>query len=58
MVIDNLRNMTIGIAVMDVTFGNQANALIASTVMRLTPYETGEGSIVWRCGAAPALAVV
>jgi type IV pilus assembly protein PilA len=39
---------------MDVTFGNQANALIANAVMRLTPYETGEGSIVWRCGAAPA----
>ncbi len=39
---------------MDVTFGNQAHALIANTVMRLTPYETGEGSVVWRCGAGPA----
>jgi type IV pilus assembly protein PilA len=38
---------------MDVTFGNDANALIENTIMRLTPYETGEGAIVWRCGAEP-----
>jgi len=38
---------------MDVTFGNDANALIENTVLSLTPYETGEGSIVWRCGAGP-----
>lgn len=38
---------------MDVTFGNDAHDLIQNTILRLTPYETGEGAIVWRCGAAP-----
>jgi type IV pilus assembly protein PilA len=35
---------------LDVTFGNDANALIKDAVLRLTPYETGTGAIVWRCG--------
>lgn len=35
---------------MDVTFGNEANALIQDTVLRLTPYETPIGAVVWRCG--------
>jgi type IV pilus assembly protein PilA len=34
-----------------VTFGNDANALIANTTLYITPYETPEGSVVWRCGA-------
>ena len=33
-----------------VTFGNRANAMIASSVLYLTPYETPEGSVIWRCG--------
>jgi len=35
---------------MDVTFGNDANALIADAVLRLTPYETPIGAVAWRCG--------
>lgn len=35
---------------MDVTFGNEANALIKDTVLRLTPYEAENGAVVWRCG--------
>lgn len=35
---------------LDVTFGNEANALIKDAVLRLTPYETGTGAVVWRCG--------
>lgn len=33
-----------------VTFGNDANALIANNTLYLTPYETDEGTVVWRCG--------
>jgi type IV pilus assembly protein PilA len=35
---------------LDVTFGNDANALIADAVLRLTPYETPIGAVAWRCG--------
>ena len=35
-----------------VTFGNQANAIIAGRTLTLTPYETANLGVVWRCGAA------
>jgi len=35
---------------MDVTFGNEANAIINGQVLRLTPYETPSGIVAWRCG--------
>ena len=35
---------------LDVTFGNDANAIIGDTTLSLTPYETPDGSVVWRCG--------
>jgi len=35
---------------LEVTFGNRANAAIASETLYLTPYETGGGAVVWRCG--------
>jgi type IV pilus assembly protein PilA len=40
----------------DLTFGNSANAVISGLVLSLTPYETPDRSVVWRCGnaAAPA----
>jgi type IV pilus assembly protein PilA len=33
----------------DVTFGNKANAIIDNSVLTLTPYETTEGAVIWRC---------
>ena len=36
----------------DITFGNQAHQDIFGDVLSVTPYITGGGSIVWRCGAA------
>jgi type IV pilus assembly protein PilA len=36
----------------DITFGNSVNAIIADKVLSLTPYETQDRSIVWRCGLA------
>lgn len=36
-----------------VTFGNGANAAIATETLYLTPYETSTGGIVWRCGNQP-----
>ena len=40
--------------VLVVMYGGSANALIAGQTLTLTPYETGDQSIVWRCGLAPA----
>jgi type IV pilus assembly protein PilA len=36
-----------------VTFGNRANAQILGLNITLTPYETGNLGVVWRCGTAP-----
>jgi type IV pilus assembly protein PilA len=36
-----------------VTFGNEANAAISGLNLTVTPYETGELGVVWRCGTAP-----
>jgi type IV pilus assembly protein PilA len=40
--------------VLTVTYGNQASALIAGLTLTLTPYETADSSVVWRCGSSPA----
>ncbi|HVY65500.1 MAG TPA: pilin [Gammaproteobacteria bacterium] len=39
-----------------ITYGHAASALIAGLTLTLTPYETQDGSVSWRCGtsAAPA----
>jgi type IV pilus assembly protein PilA len=38
----------------DVTFGGPlAHQDIIGTVISLTPYETSENTVVWRCGSAP-----
>jgi type IV pilus assembly protein PilA len=38
-----------------ITFGNEANQVLAGTpeTLGLTPYETPDRSVAWRCGAAP-----
>jgi type IV pilus assembly protein PilA len=38
----------------DITFGNNVNAIISNRVLSITPYETQDRSIVWRCGLAGA----
>ena len=41
----------------DVVYGNEANAQIAaaaSNLLTITPYESTDLSVVWRCGSAPA----
>jgi type IV pilus assembly protein PilA len=38
----------------EVTFGNDAHADIFNQTVSFTPYLSGAGSILWRCGAAPA----
>jgi len=38
----------------DVVFGNEANSSITNTTLSLTPYETTDGSVIWRCGQQPA----
>jgi type IV pilus assembly protein PilA len=38
----------------DVVFGNSANKIIENSILSVTPYETTDGSVIWRCGQAPA----
>jgi len=33
-----------------ITYGHDANNKIATKVLALTPYETGDASVAWRCG--------
>jgi hypothetical protein len=40
--------------VLVITFGNEANASINGLAVTLTPYETPNLGIVWRCGLASA----
>jgi len=39
---------------LDITFGNNAHQDIFGQTMSLTPYVSGTGSVLWRCGAATA----
>jgi type IV pilus assembly protein PilA len=36
-----------------VTYGNEANTRIATQTLRIVPYVTRDGSVVWQCGGAP-----
>jgi len=35
-----------------ITYGNEANRKIEDQTLSLTPYETPDASVAWRCGAA------
>lgn len=38
----------------DITYGNNAHPAISGKVLFLTPYESKDSNVVWRCGDAPA----
>ncbi len=38
----------------EVTFGKNAHQVIFGQTLSLTPYLSGTGSVMWRCGYAPA----
>jgi len=40
--------------VIQVTYGNEANANINNATLQISPYITPDNSIAWRCGGAPA----
>jgi type IV pilus assembly protein PilA len=40
--------------VLVITYGHGASAVISGLVLTLTPYETPDQSVVWRCGYSPA----
>jgi type IV pilus assembly protein PilA len=39
--------------VITITYGNEAHQRIATETLTLTPYASGDDSVVWRCGNAP-----
>jgi type IV pilus assembly protein PilA len=45
---------SVGVAdgVITITYGNEANAQINNETLALTPYETTDLSVVWKCGNA------
>jgi len=45
-------SLAVNNGVITVTYGNGASALITGTTVSLTPYETNENGVVWRCGAS------
>jgi len=40
--------------VIRITYGNEAHNRIDTETLTLTPYASGDDSVVWRCGNAPA----
>ncbi len=46
--------VAVGNGVITITYGNEANAQIVGQTMTLTPYESTDLSVVWRCGNAIA----
>ena len=48
--------LSVGIAngTITVTYGNNSNALIQNATLTLTPYETPDRSVAWKCGNAVA----
>jgi len=40
--------------VITVTFGNESSAVVQNLTLSLTPYETMNSTVVWRCGHAAA----
>jgi len=55
---DTSGNYVISVAVasgtITITYGNEVNTVIDAETLSLTPYESPDLSVVWRCGAAPA----
>jgi type IV pilus assembly protein PilA len=37
-----------------ITYGHEANSKITDAVLQITPYETADASVAWRCGGANA----
>jgi type IV pilus assembly protein PilA len=38
--------------VLVITYGNQASAIVSGLTLTLTPYQTADRSVVWRCGSS------
>ncbi len=49
-----VQSVDVNNGVLIVTFGFEANAAINGLTITMTPYESPDLSVVWRCGAAPA----
>jgi type IV pilus assembly protein PilA len=41
-----------GAGVIEITYGNEANAAIATETLQLIPYLTPDQSVAWKCGGA------
>lgn len=48
-----VRSVNVDNGTLVITYGHEANAAINGLTLRLTPYETPDLGVVWRCGSAP-----
>jgi type IV pilus assembly protein PilA len=48
-----VKSVEVDNGVVVITFGNDASAIIEDLTVTLTPYETANLGVVWRCGYAP-----
>ncbi|MEJ2602341.1 MAG: pilin [Gammaproteobacteria bacterium] len=49
-----VQSVDVANGVIIITYGNEANAQIDGLTLTMTPYESVDLSVVWRCGTAPA----
>jgi type IV pilus assembly protein PilA len=49
-----VQSVDISDGVLVIMYGHEANAAINGLTLTVTPYETLDRSVVWRCGSAPA----
>jgi type IV pilus assembly protein PilA len=49
-----VQSVNVDNGVIVVTYGHEASASINGLTLTLTPYETVDQSVVWRCGSSPA----
>jgi type IV pilus assembly protein PilA len=51
-----VKSVEVNLGVIEVTYGNEANAALLALApphLEITPYESMDLSVIWRCGTAP-----
>lgn len=49
-----VESMAVNDGTITITYGNEVNQVVDGETLSLTPYESPDLSVVWRCGDAPA----
>jgi type IV pilus assembly protein PilA len=49
-----VRSIDVDRGVLVIEYGNRASAMIAGLTLTMTPYQTADRTVVWRCGSSEA----